>query len=203
VSKTGVPTDDRSDRDPSGNFDDAWGNPEFLEGVRSRDPKALAGFFDTAFPYVYNLAYRLMGNRELAEDVTQDVFVKVYRAVDRLEVDRHPKPWLMTITYNTCRDAARRAAVRPEALVDATIIGERSGDASSPEDVLLRKEREKLTEKALQELDEESRAVVILHDFCGTSHDDIAEIVGLTHAAVRKRYSRALKRMARIIKGLQ
>jgi RNA polymerase sigma-70 factor (ECF subfamily) len=203
VSKTGVPTDDRSDRDPSGNVEDAWGNPEFLEGVRGRDPKALAGFFDMAFPYVYNLAYRLMGNRELAEDVTQDVFVKVYQAADRLQVDRHAKPWLTTITYNTCRDTARRAAARPEALEDATIIGERSGDASSPEDVLLRKEREKLTEKALLELDEESRAVVILHDFSGTSHDDIAEIVGLTHAAVRKRYSRALKRMAQIIKGLQ
>jgi len=203
VSNTGVPADGRNDRNEWKKLDDAWGNTEFLEGVRSRDADALARFFDMAFPYVYNLAFRLVGNRELAEDVTQDVFAKVYRAADTLQVDRHPKPWLSTITYNTCRDAARRSAVRPESLEDAATIGERSGDASSPEDVLLRKEREKMTEKALLELDVESRAVVILHDFWGTSHDDIAEILGLTHAAIRKRYSRALKHMAQTIKGLQ
>jgi RNA polymerase sigma factor (sigma-70 family) len=203
VSKTGLPGDGRSGRDPAKNLDRAWVEPEILEGVRRRDPKALASFFDATFSYVYNLAFRLMGNRESAEDVTQDVFVKVYRAADRLEVDRHPKPWLTTITYNTCRDAARRSAVRPEASEDAKVIGERLADSSTPEDALLRKEREELTEKALLELDEELRAVVILHDFCGTTHEDIAEMMGLEHAAVRKRYSRALKRMAKTIRGLQ
>jgi len=203
VSNTGVPADGRNDRNEWEKLDDAWENPGFLEGVRGRDPKALARFFDMAFPYVYNLAYRLTGNRELAEDVTQDVFAKVYRAADKLQTDRHPKPWLTAITYNTCRDVARRSAVRPESLEDATVIGERSGDSSSPEDALLRKERDQMTEEALLELDEESRTVVILHDFCGTSHDDIAVILELTHAAIRKRYSRALKRMAQTIKGLQ
>ncbi len=203
MSNTGRSGDNRWIRNPANNSDEAWVDPRILEGVRRRDPKALGVFFDAAFPYVYNLAFRLMGNKETAEDVTQDVFVKVYQAADRLQSDRNPKPWLTTITYNTCRDAARRAAVRPEAPEDAATIGERLGDSSDPEEVLLRKEREQLTERALLELDEESRAVIILHDFCDTSHEDIAEIMGLSHAAVRKRYSRTLKRMAEIIKGLQ
>lgn len=203
MSETGLPRDDRSGRVPTRRPDEAWADPEILDGVRRRDPKALASFFNGAFPYVYNLAFRLMGSRESAEDVTQDVFVKVYQAADRLQVDRHPKPWLTTITYNACRDAARRTAVRPEALEDAAVIGERQGESSTPEDVLLRKEREELTEKALLELDEESRAVIIFHDFCGMNHEAIGEMMRLGHAAVRKRYSRALKRMAQIIKGLQ
>jgi RNA polymerase sigma-70 factor (ECF subfamily) len=203
VSETGFPGDDRSARGPANGLDGVWADPEILEGVRRRDPQALAGFFDAAFPYIYNLAFRLMGHRETAEDVTQDVFVKVYQAADRLQVDRHPKPWLTAITYNTCRDAARRSAARPEALEDASIIGERPEDSSTPEDVLLRKEREKLTERALLELDEESRAVIILHVFCDMTHEDIAQMMGLSHAAVRKRYSRTIKRMAEIIKGLQ
>lgn len=203
MSNTGRSGDDRRIRNPANNSDEAWVDPKILKGVRRRDPKTLGVFFDAAFPYVYNLAFRLMGNKETAEDVTQDVFVKVYQAADRLQSDRNPKPWLTTITYNTCRDAARRAAVRPEALEDAATIGERLGDSSDPEEVLLRKEREQLTERALLELDEEARAVIILHDFCDTSHEDIAEMMGLSHAAVRKRYSRTIKRMAEIIKGLQ
>lgn len=200
--ETGFPGDDQRGRDPANGSNGDWVDPKILEGVRRKDPQALASFFDKAFPYVYNLAFRLMGNRESAEDVTQDVFVKVYQAAERLQIDRHPKPWLTTITYNTCRDVGRRSAARPELPENGAVIGERHGDSSTPEDILLQKEREKLTQRALLELDEESRAIIILHDFCGTTHEDIAEIMGLSHAAVRKRYSRTVKRMAEVIKGL-
>jgi RNA polymerase sigma factor (sigma-70 family) len=182
--------------------DGVWEDRRVLEGVRRRDAEALGRFFDASFPYVYSLAYRLTGNREAAEDVAQDVFLKVYRAADRLDVDRHPRPWLTTITYNACRDAARRSSARPETPTDPTTIGERNASGDTPEDALMGKEKERLIEAALLALDEESRAVVILHDYCGTPHDEIAGIMGLSHAAVRKRYSRALKQMEKTIRGL-
>jgi RNA polymerase sigma-70 factor (ECF subfamily) len=203
VSDTDHLNDDRNVRKPADDRDGAWVDPEVLEGVRQRSPQALSRFFDAAFPYVYSLAYRLSGNREAAEDIAQDVFLRVYQAADRLETDRHPKPWLTTITYNACRDSRRRAAARPETVEDGMAIVEQQADPTTPEDVLLQKEREQLIEKALLELDEESRAVVLLHDYSGTSHEDIAVIMGSSHAAVRKRYSRALKRMAGIIRGLE
>lgn len=195
--------DDRGARGSVSNPDDAWVDPEILAGVRRRDPQFLSRFFDVAFPYVYNLAYRLVGNRETAEDITQDVFLKIYQAADKLQVDRHPKPWVTTISYNTCRDVARRAASRPEVPEDGNVIGERSADSSNPEEVMLRREREMLTEQALTTLDEESRTVVVLHDFCGMTHEEIAAIMELGSASVRKRYSRAIKRMVEIVKGLQ
>jgi RNA polymerase sigma-70 factor (ECF subfamily) len=203
LSKTDLPGDDRNGRTPDASPESAWTDPELLLGVRRRDRHALERFFDLAFPYVYNLAFRLTGSRETAEDVTQDVFVKVYQAADRLQTDRNPKPWLSTITYNTCRDMARRRAVRPETLTDSSAIGERYSDPSTPEDVLLRKEREMLTERALMALDEDSRTVIILHDLYGSTHPEIAGIMGLSHEAVRKRYSRALKSLAELIKGMQ
>jgi RNA polymerase sigma-70 factor (ECF subfamily) len=176
---------------------------DVLAGVARRDPDALAAFFDAAFPYVYNLALRLTGDSHTAEDVTQEVFLKVHRAADRLDPERHPRPWITTITYNAVRDAARRRSTRPEDPVDAGEIGERNpSPPDTPEDALLREEREKMLERALSELDEQSRAVVILHDFGGHSHEEIAEIIDASHAAVRKRYSRALQRMAEIIRGL-
>jgi RNA polymerase sigma-70 factor (ECF subfamily) len=203
VSDTDLSGAQRNARDAGRDVDDVWVDPEILDGVRRRDAQSLTRFFDVAFPYVYNLAYRLVGNKETAEDVTQDVFLKVYQAADRLQTDRHPKPWLTTITYNACRDVARRAASRPEASDDGNVIGERSADSSTPEEVILQREREQLTERALIELDVESRAVGILHDFFGMTHEGIADVMALGPAAVRKRYSRALKRMADTIRGLQ
>lgn len=182
---------------------DAWRDPEVLEGVRQRDEEALGRFFDASFPYVYSIALRLTGNRETAEDVTQEVFLKVYRAADRLQTDRDPKPWLTTITYNACRDLGRRAAARPEVATDALTVGERQSATGTPEDALAQRERERLIERALLELDEQSRAAVILYDYCGLSHEETAKVMGASHAGVRKRYSRALKRMAEIIRGFE
>jgi RNA polymerase sigma-70 factor (ECF subfamily) len=202
LSNIGHSGDDRPDRDQTDGALEAWVDPGTLEGVRRLDPKALGVFFDGAFPYVYSIAIRFLGSKEMAEDATQDVFIKVYEAGGRLQPDRSPKPWLTAITYNTCRDVARRATVRHETPEDPVTIGDRSGDSLNPEEVLLGKEMEKITERALLELDEESRAIVILHNFCDTSHEDIAAMMGLSHQAVRKRYSRSLKQMAEIIRGL-
>lgn len=182
---------------------EAWGDRNLLEGVQRRDGEALSRFFDMSFPYVYSVAFRLTGNREAAEDVAQEVFLKVYRAADRLDVDRNPRPWLTTITYNACRDAARRIAARPEDAVDASVIGERYEGGSTPADALEAREREELVERALRELDEGLRTIVLLRDYCGCSHEEIAEIVGASHGAVRKRYSRALTRMGEIIRGYE
>src|SRR5205814_249964 len=78
-----------------------------LERARDRDPEALAAFFEAYFDRIYALVYRLLGNRAAAEDVTQEVFLKVHRAVDRLDPQRDPGAWLSTIAYNACRDLWR------------------------------------------------------------------------------------------------
>lgn len=178
-----------------------WNNANELLGVRRRDPKALERFFDAFFPYVYSIAKRFTGHHEEAEDVTQDVFLKIYRAVDRLDVNRDPRPWVATITYNACRDAIRRRTARPEVAADAAI--DQQAAPGTPEDVLLQEERKRWIEKALSALDEPSRSIVILHDYCGLSHDEIATTLKSSHDGVRKRYSRALKRMADIIRGFE
>jgi RNA polymerase sigma factor (sigma-70 family) len=188
--------------DSTGESSSVWEDSQLLSGVRRRDADALARFFDVAFPYVYSLAYRLTGHREASEDIAQEVFLKVYRAADRLDVNRHAKPWITTITYNACRDVARRAARRPETSTDADPPVEVLQSNETPEDVFAKRERVRLVEAALRELDDLSRTVVILHDFCGSAHGEIAAIIGASEANVRKRYSRALSRMAKTIKRI-
>jgi len=159
-------------------------------------------FFDAVFPYVYTLAVRLTGDRHAAEDATQEVFLKLHQAADRLDPDRHPRPWITTITYNTCREAARRNAARAaESIEDPTVDGPAfAGD--TPEQTSMRRELQHTLERALGELDDESRAIVLLRTYGDLSHDRIAELLNTSHAAVRKRFSRALRRLGELLRGI-
>ncbi len=77
---------------------------ETLEAVCRREPDALAVLFEHCFDAVYSLAYRLTGERTVAEDVSQEVFLKVHKAAAQLDPSRDPGPWLTAITYNACRE---------------------------------------------------------------------------------------------------
>lgn len=181
--------------------DPKWSDEQLLEGVRRRDPDALGRLFDLAFSYVYSLAFRFTRHRETAEDVTQEVFLKLYGAADRIATDRSAKPWVTTITVNACRDEARRRAARPEDTVDAAIIDQVHAAPGTPEAEWIQTERDREVERALGMLDFESRLVVLLHDYSDRPHEEIADLMGVSHDAVRKRYSRALKRLAEILQG--
>ncbi len=176
---------------------------EELEGVRGRDPEALGRFFDRYIDRIHGLAYRLLGDRPAAEDVAQEVFLKVYRACDRLDPERDPMPWLTAITCNACREHWRgrhtKAAARAVPLED---IVEREPDPDAREDAAERvdaRRRAARVQRAVAALPANLRDVVILHDWRGYSHQEIAGILGATYVAVRKRYSRGLAALARAL----
>lgn len=187
--------DDRVQREPGCTA--CWTPIEtaLLDGVRRRDPPALGSFFDRVFPFVYSLAARLTRDRSAAEDVTQEVFLKVYRAADRLLPDRSPYPWLSAITVNTCRDLARSRTRRMETPLEDEDLAALRDPAPSAHDTVVREEQARLLDQALASLDRPLREVVLLHDYCGCTHDEIAAFVGASPVAVRKRYSRALATM--------
>jgi RNA polymerase sigma-70 factor (ECF subfamily) len=176
-----------------------------LERVRARDPEALAAFFERYVDRVYGLVYRLLGDRTLAEDMTQEVFLKVHRAADRIDPSRDPAPWLMTIAHNACRDLwrsnawklSRRAASLDG---DSPLAETLSRGTNDPERDLLAGERERLVQEALLRLPEPLRVAIVLHDYQGMGHDEIAAVTGIHHAAARKRYSRALAALGRLLR---
>lgn len=176
-----------------------------LEGVRARDSQALASFFERYFDRVYGLAFRLLGERAAAEDLTQEVFLKVHRAAHQLDPGRDPTPWIVAITCNACRDVWRSRAHRMSKRTtsvdgDPALAARLTGGTNDPERDLLRREREKKVREAIVMLPESLRLCVVLHDYEGLSHQEIAEITGVNHAAARKRYSRALTSLGKILK---
>jgi RNA polymerase sigma-70 factor (ECF subfamily) len=172
--------------------------------VAARDPAALGRFFDRYVDRVFALACRMLGDRTAAEDVSQEVFLKIHRAIDRLDPERDPGPWVTTITCNACREHWRglpqRMAKKTQALDDvADWHGDHPRAAGTPEQDLERAQREQRVQRALMKLPEELREIVILHDWQGMKHREIADVVGVTHDAVRKRYSRALAALAKLL----
>ena len=180
--------------------DRAW-----LERVRARDPEALGLFYDRYLDLVFGLAWRLLGDRTLAEDAASEVFLKVHRAADRLDPARDPAPWLATITTNVCRDVWRsgqyRMSRRAADVHDPAAAASLSSGRNDPEADTLSSERERLVQEELLSLPEPLRASIVLHDYQGLDHREVAEVLHIAHDAARKRYSRALAALELRLRG--
>ncbi|MEK7349009.1 MAG: RNA polymerase sigma factor [Candidatus Eisenbacteria bacterium] len=180
-----------------------------LEGFQRREPAALEAFFEHYFDRVFSIVARLLGNRTAAEDAAQEVFIKIHRAAHTLDPARDPGPWVAMIATNVCRDLWRSAPHRMErrsaSLDDTPGLADRlTTGIADPERDLLRSERARLVQEAVMELKEDFREVVLLRDYDGRAYEEIAAIVGANESAVRKRYSRALAELGRLLrkKGL-
>jgi RNA polymerase sigma-70 factor (ECF subfamily) len=182
------------------------GDP-LLEGVRRRDPKALGEFFEAHFDRLNNVAYHLVGDRARAEDVLQEVFLKVHRAANQLDPKRDPRPWLATLTRNACRERWRRAGRRVDRQAHSLDNGSGFHETlpaggEDPEGQALQSERDQAVTQALMKLPGSLREVVVLRDYHDLAHEEIATVVGARSATVRKRYSRALAELREHLKGM-
>lgn len=178
---------------------------EDLRRARSGDPQALGRFFDHYFDRVYSVAHRLVGGNDGAQDITQEVFLKVRRHLGRLDITNDIAPWIYTVTVNTCRDHLRsfswrmsRRSVPIDAHPTLPELSSRSGD---PEQTLLAAEQNARVQAAIQRLPLDLRTSVVLHDFEGLTHEQIARVTGTSHAAARKRHSRALRGLAQLLEA--
>ena len=138
---------------------------------------------------VYRLAYRLTGDRHDAEDLTQEVFVRVFRSLDRYTPGTF-EGWLHRITTNLFLDQARRKQrIRFDALSDERAARLTSA-APSPDAAYADQRFDDDVEAALATLPPDFRAAVVLCDVEGLTYEEIAEILGAKLGTVRSRISR-------------
>lgn len=177
-----------------------------IEAVKRRDSVALGEFFDAHFDRLFGYAYRLLGDRSAAEEVTQDLFLKVYKAAHRIDPERDPGPWMMTIARNACREYWRKRGRRVEGHArsldaDPMLKETTTNGRADPERAAISSQRANLLQRALMKLREPFRSVVVLYDIEGMTHKEIAGLLKTTPAAVRKRYSRALSQLRNHLRG--
>ena len=148
--------------------------------------------------HVYNIAYRMVGNEADARDLSQEAFVRVYRALRRVEPGAPLESWLYRIVSNLYIDLLRK---RPKGRMEsldvpvATPRGEMLREfpdvASSPEAILEREQLDGAIQRALQTLSEELRLVVVLSDIEGFAYEEIATILRVPLGTVKSRLHRA------------
>jgi len=157
---------------------------------------------------VYGTAWRLLGRVEDAQDAAQEVFLRLYRSLARIDAGRPLAPWLYRVTVNVCRDLGRKRRRRSQWV--STSLEELREDAGlEPADPLTGPERRAEvadeTRRMLEILDglpEKERTALVLRDLEGLSTAEVAEILDSSPVTVRTQISRARLKLHRLRREL-
>lgn len=163
----------------------------FLARLRAGDPQAFEDMVKIHQHRIYGVALRMMGSRAEAEEVAQETFLRAHGALGEFRGDARLSTWLYAIASRLCLNRlasgehrmARRRADALEA-VPGRLEDQPGGD-------LERSEREAALHRAIAELPEDRRVVVVLRDLEGLAYDEIAAALGLELGTVRSRLHRA------------
>lgn len=152
---------------------------------------------------IFGLALHFLRDREDARDAAQEVFVKLYAHLDSLEEGAAFLPWLLRLARNCCIDRLRRRVVRtPPQAVTLDDAVELPSPGPSPEERALAGARERLLYRALGELSEKNREMILLKDAQELSLEEISELLGLPIGTVKSRSHRARIELAQAIRAL-
>jgi RNA polymerase sigma-70 factor (ECF subfamily) len=171
-----------------------------LERVRRGDTEGAAELFERYAPALLRFTDRLLSDRGLAEEVTQEVFVKLISRAHQYDGRAEVSSWLFAIAANACRDRRRRDRRAPVVPIDA--LPEPAERGEGVERMLIDRERREAVRRALAELSEEQREALVLARYHGLPYAEIAEILGITVGAVKTRIFRAVETLkARFSEG--
>ena len=160
---------------------------------------------------VFAVALRMLGDRDEAQDVAQDAFIRAYRAIATFRHEAKWSTWLISITMNLCRNRRRWWARRKRLIVasldepldtEEGAIGHEVADpAPTPAHTAERHERRQQLMITLQMLDEAHRSVIVLRDIEGYSYEEIARMLGCQVGTVKSRLNRARLQLRALLDG--
>lgn len=174
-----------------------------LKRCREGDALAWEALVRTHQSRIYALAYHYVGNAEDARDLTQEVFVRVFRGLDGCTETERFVPWTIRIARNACIDHLRRRKARPPGQdLAAEEMVNLAHESPSPEDEWHSNSRKRLVHLALQSLTELSREIILLKDIQGLSFEEIAAMLGAPIGTVKSRSNRARLELAKKVLAL-
>ncbi len=163
---------------------------EFVDRLRAGDGRAFEELVRTQQHRVYGLALRMLGDAAEAQDVAQEAFLRAHRGLAEFRGDARPSTWLYAIASRLCLNRLARSERRLARHGEETLA--RLPDARpGPDQALEREELEEALHRAIAELPDERRIVVVLRDVEGLAYEEIAEILELPVGTVRSRLHRA------------
>jgi RNA polymerase sigma-70 factor (ECF subfamily) len=145
---------------------------------------------------VLTMCMYFLKDRDQAYDMSQEVFLKVYRSLGKFRRESRFSTWIHTIAVNTCKNKLtfwkRISLWRTKYEADPLI----TGVADEPEKEVFRNERQRLVREEIYNLPEKHREIILLKDIQSCSYDEIAQILGITQGTVKSRLHRAREALA-------
>ncbi len=175
----------------AGTSPDQEADLEALELVRLGDPAGATRLFQRWSTPLLRFTGRMLGDPAEAEEVTQDVFLKVIARAGQYDGRASVASWLFAIAANACRDRLRRSARRPSVSLDAVAEAPEPG---LPVDVrLVEGQRRAAVRRALSRLSDEQREVLVMARYHGLPYAEIARALSISEGAVKTRIFRAME----------
>src|SRR5215203_6937545 len=168
---------------------------DLISLVEAADAEAFATLYDRHSRAAFSLAYRMMGERQASEDLTQDAFLKVWRGASSYRADRGSvRTWILSIVHNRGIDQIRSQASRRRMQEKIEASASRSQPSEAFAETLRNSQREQVRE-ALSTLPSEQLRILELAYFSGYTHVKIAELLGVPLGTVKGRMRSGLKKV--------
>ena len=166
---------------------------DIIKEIKKGDKAAFEALVQEYHAKVFSLCMGLVSNREDALDLTQEVFIKIYRSASSFKGDSKLSTWIYRVVQNTCVDFLRRerrytAVPLPDVLTDTS---------PSPYEITAAAEDREKVRSALLSLPADYKSALLLREYEGLSYSEIADVLGISEGTVKSRISRARAALAK------
>jgi RNA polymerase sigma-70 factor, ECF subfamily len=177
----------------------------WIDRAKAGDEEAFEAIFQIYERQIYGFIYRMMGNAEDANDLTQECFIRAYKALPQTTTDLNISAWLHRIASNACLDVLRRRqrirwmpweSHKHEHLLHGKSLDE-------PESTALRTETQVQVQEVISRMSPRNRMALILREYEGMSCEDIGQIMGLSRSAVKSVLFRGREEFRKIYRSLE
>ena len=179
-----------------------------IEKSKKGDIVAFEKLIETYQTKVFNIAYNMLNNYDDANDVAQEVFIRVYKSIKNFKGESSFSTWLYRITTNVCLDEIRKRKNRNVVSIDEDIPfddGEVTrqivDDSPTPDIIAEKKELREIVNDAIDKLSEEHKTVIVLRELQGLSYEEISNIINCPERTVKSRINRARGALKNILKS--
>lgn len=149
---------------------------------------------------VFHVAYKFTGKHDEAEDLSQEIFLKVFRSLDKFNRDADFGTWLSSVARNYCIDHYRASKREKEVLVEDSLAYDLApASYGNPYRALEDEDRRSLMRRGLEQLPDKLREAVFLRDLQGLSYQEMAERLALPEGTVKSRINRGREELARLL----
>jgi RNA polymerase sigma-70 factor (ECF subfamily) len=178
-----------------------------LKKARNGDIEAFELLIEDYQKKAFNVAYRMMGNSEDANDLVQEALIRIFKSIKNFKEQSSFSTWVYRIVTNVCLDELRRRKNKftisideDIQLEDGNVKRQIESEGPTPEESLESKEIQDIVTKAIEELSNEHKTVIVLRDIQGFSYDEISDIMKCPEGTVKSRINRARKALREILK---